>query len=53
VLVKVGRFDVGSVEDLMFALGELRPKAKIKLVVLRDGKRVELDATVQEAKQKH
>jgi hypothetical protein len=53
VLVKVGRFDVGSVEDLMFALGELRPKAKIKLIVLREGKRVELDAVVQEAKQKH
>lgn len=52
-LVKIGNHDVGSVEDLMFVLGELKPKQKVKLTVLRDGKKVELDAVVQAAKSAH
>ena len=50
-IVKIGRFDVLSVEDLMFVLGELRPKEKVKITVVREGKNVELTATVQESKQ--
>ncbi len=50
-IVKIGRFDVLSVEDLMFVLGELRPKEKVKITVVREGKNVDLTATVQESKQ--
>jgi Tol biopolymer transport system component len=50
VLVKVGKHAIGSVEDLMFVLGEAKPGEKAKATVMRDGKKVELDIQFQESK---
>jgi len=52
VLVRLGTFDISSVEDLMFALNASKPGQTVTAVVLRDGKRVELKATFQESKRR-
>ncbi len=50
VLVEIGPHAIGSVEDLMFVLGEVKPGQKMKATVVRDGKRVTMDVTFQESK---
>jgi S1-C subfamily serine protease len=52
VLVRLGTFDISSVEDLMFALNASKPGQTVTAVVMRDGKRVELKATFQESKRR-
>ncbi len=47
LLVRVGKHRIDSVADLMFVLGELKPRTKTKLGVVRDGKDIELEAEVQ------
>jgi Tol biopolymer transport system component len=48
IIVKLGKFDIGSVEDLMFVLMQARPGETVTGVVLREGKKVELETTFQE-----
>jgi hypothetical protein len=50
VLIKLGKFDVGSVEDLMFVLMQAKPGETVTGVVLRDGKPVALETTFQEGR---
>jgi Tol biopolymer transport system component len=50
VLTKLGKHEIGSVEDLMFVLGEVKPGEKVKAVVIREGKPVEMEITFQESK---
>jgi hypothetical protein len=50
VLVRLGKHQIGSVEDLMFVLGEVKPGEKVKAVVVRDSKQVEMEITYQESK---
>ena len=50
LLIKIGKHDLTSVQDLAFALGDAKPGEKTKLVLMRAGKRLELDATFQESK---
>jgi S1-C subfamily serine protease len=50
VLVKLGSHDIRSVEDLMYVLNDSKPGETVKLVVLRAGKSVELEATFQESR---
>lgn len=52
LLVKLGTYDISSIEDLMFALNASKPGETVTAVVLRDGARVELKATFQEAKRR-
>ncbi len=52
VLVRLGTFEVGSVEDLMFVLMQAKPGETVTAVVLRDGQRVELETTYQEGKRR-
>lgn len=52
VIVKLGKFDIGSVEDLMFVLMQAKPGETVTAVVVRDGKRVELETTFQEGKRR-
>lgn len=52
VIVKLGRYDVGSVEDLMFVLTQAKPGETVKGVIVRDGQRVELEVTFQEGKRR-
>jgi hypothetical protein len=47
ILVKLGKFDVTSVEDLMFVLMQAKPGETVTAVVLREGKPVSLEATFQ------
>jgi membrane-associated protease RseP (regulator of RpoE activity) len=49
VLVQLGAHEIRSVEDLMFALNAAKPGETVKVVVLRDGKRLPLEATFQES----
>jgi Tol biopolymer transport system component len=50
VLVRLGKSDVGSVEDLMFVLNASKPGETAPAVVVRDGKEVKLEVTFQESK---
>ena len=50
VLIKIGKHTIGSVEDLMFVLGEVKPGEKAKATVIRDGKKVDIDVQFQESK---
>jgi Tol biopolymer transport system component len=50
VIQKIGRFDVSSVEDLMFVLTQSRPGETVKAVISREGQRVELQVTFQEGR---
>lgn len=52
VIVKLGKFDVGSVEDLMFVLMQARPGETVTAVVLREGQRLELSTTFQEGRRR-
>ncbi|MFO0594123.1 MAG: M28 family peptidase [Myxococcaceae bacterium] len=52
IIVKLGTFDIASVEDLMFVLMQAKPGETVTAVVLRDGKRVELETTFQEGRRR-
>ena len=52
VIVKLGTFDIASVEDLMFVLMQAKPGETITAVVLRDGKKLELETTFQEGRRR-
>jgi len=49
VLVRLGKSEVASVEDLMFVLNSHKPGETVPAVVIRDGKEVKLDVTFQES----
>ena len=49
VLVKLGKSEVGSVEDLMFVLNASKPGETVPAVVVRDGREMKLEVTFQEA----
>ena len=48
VLVRLGKSEIASVEDLMFVLNASKPGETVPAVVLRDGKEVKLEVTFQE-----
>ena len=48
LLVRLGSHDVSSIEDFMYVLNASKPGETTKAVVLRDGKRLELEVTFQE-----
>ena len=48
VLVRLGKSEIGSVEDLMFVLNASKPGETVPAAVLRDGKEVKLEVTFQE-----
>jgi S1-C subfamily serine protease len=50
ILVKLGKYDIGGVEDLMFVLNSVKPGETVNAVVLRDGKPLTLEATFQEGR---
>jgi S1-C subfamily serine protease len=52
VLVKLGKFDIRSVEDLMFVLMQAKPGETVTAVVIRDGKETKLEATFQEGRRR-
>jgi hypothetical protein len=49
VIVKLGKSEIGSVEDLMFVLNAAHPGETVPAVVIRDGKEVKLEVTFQES----
>jgi hypothetical protein len=49
VLVRLGKSEVASVEDLMFVLNSHKPGETVPAVVLREGKEVKLEVTFQES----
>jgi hypothetical protein len=49
VLIRLGKSEIGSVEDLMFVLNASKPGETVRAVVLRDGREVPLDVTFQGA----
>jgi Tol biopolymer transport system component len=49
LLVQLGRHAISSIEDLMYVLNASKPGERQKAVVVREGKRVELDVTFQES----
>lgn len=53
ILIALGPHTIDSVEALMYALNALEPGQRVTAVVLRDGKRLELPVTLQEARRSH
>jgi hypothetical protein len=49
ILVRLGKSEIGSVEDLMFVLNASKPGETVPAVVLREGKEVRLEVTFQES----
>jgi hypothetical protein len=49
LLVRLGTHDIGSVEDLMYALNAERPGETATATVIRDGKTLTLEVTFQES----
>ncbi len=52
VLVRLGKSDVLSVEDLMFVLNGSKPGETVPAVVVREGKEVKLEVTFQESQRR-
>jgi len=52
LLIALGRHQIASIEDFMYVLNASKPGETTKAVVLRGGKRVELDVTFQESAQR-
>jgi hypothetical protein len=52
VIVKIGKSDIASVEDLMFVLNQSKPGETVPAVVVRDGKEVKLEVTFQESQRR-
>jgi hypothetical protein len=50
VLIKLGKFGIGSVEDLMFVLMQAKPGETVTAVVVREGRELALSATFQEGR---
>src|SRR4029079_4036147 len=50
VLVRLGKSEIASVEDLMFVLNASKPGETVPAVVVRDGKDVKLEVTFQEGR---
>jgi Iap family predicted aminopeptidase len=53
ILVRLGSHEIGSVEDLMYVLNASRPGERVKAIVLREGRQLELDVTFQESRRAH
>ena len=49
ILIALGKHQIGSVEDLMYALNAAKPGQTVSVTVLRGGKPVKLEATFQES----
>jgi Tol biopolymer transport system component len=49
LLVGLGRHQINSIEDFMYVLNASKPGETTKAVIVRDGKRMELDVTFQES----
>ena len=52
VLVKLGKFSITSVEDLMFVLMQAKPGQTVTAKVLREGQELPLSATFQEGRRR-
>lgn len=50
VIVKLGEYDVTTLKDYAFALRQHKPGDAVKVVVMRDGKQVTVEATLTEKK---
>jgi Tol biopolymer transport system component len=50
ILNRLGKHEIGGVEDLMFVLNSVKPGETVKAVVLRGGSEVTLEATFQEGR---
>jgi hypothetical protein len=49
IIVRLGKSEIASVEDLMFVLNGSKPGETVPAVVLRDGKELKLEITFQES----
>ncbi|MFL5375033.1 MAG: M28 family peptidase, partial [Myxococcales bacterium] len=50
ILIRLGKYEIGGVEDLMFVLNSVKPGETVKAVVLRGNSEVTLEATFQEGR---
>jgi Tol biopolymer transport system component len=50
ILVRLGKHEIGSVEDLMYVLNASKPGERVTATALRDGKELKVDVTFQESK---
>lgn len=50
IITKIGKFDIGSVEDLMFVLMQAKPGETVTAELWREGKKLALEVTFQESR---
>src|SRR5262245_13018225 len=50
VLVRLGKHEIGSVEDLMYVLNSSKPGERVTATLLREGKEMKLDVTFAESR---
>jgi S1-C subfamily serine protease len=50
ILVRLGEHPISGVEDLMYVLTETKPGTTMKAVVVRDGKELAVEVTLQEGR---
>jgi len=50
ILIRLGKHEIGGVENLMFVLNSVRLGETAQAVLLRDGKEVTVEATFQECR---
>jgi hypothetical protein len=50
ILVRLGKHEIGSVEDLMYVLNSSKPGERVTATALREGKEIKLDVTFAESK---
>ena len=53
ILIRLGKHEIRSVEDLTFALQASKPGETTRARIVREGKELELEATFQEARRAH
>lgn len=52
ILIRIGDHSIGGVEDLMYVLESSKPGETVRVVVVREGKQLQLEATFQEARRR-
>ena len=52
ILIRLGKHEIGSVEDFMYVLNSSKPGETVTAAILRDGQEVHLETTFQETKRR-
>ncbi|MGH8479016.1 MAG: PDZ domain-containing protein [Gammaproteobacteria bacterium] len=52
ILIRLGKHEIGSVEDFMYVLNSSKPGETVTAAIVRDGREIHLETTFQESKRR-